>query len=514
MQSAIGSYVHNRKRGFLNHGITFTGQVSPIELPDFNKYKGRIKPVNANLKKIMEEYNAIQNPKNLKSDSEHQTRAQEAQDTITKMIREKYGVEKISGIDWSNSTVLIDKDYEQGLNVSSLSRTTKDGHRVLLASEAIKKLIKIRNNMDENLLTVIQREKGNPEETINQIGKDIDRYIEEAIFLEELYAEEIPPELKRKERKIKESIRRSMTNLQNDINETIAKFNKTPPKSLWDGTLFEYATALLPYVAGKTGYKTIQQYLEKEFKNTYVGNKSTTIAIESAKGAILSPPAFSKTIQKITFTVNGDLKRGQGKVDVEFKWDGEDLKFSNKNYTIDSPKTEIHIVNGTPLLTLLLGLNENFVNYFLNYATQHEDDKGESGSILKDGELKSLGLPSREEMYKYMKQILFYEGLTGDIFQEENGDVVNVFFLNDKITGDIKIVSVSDIVNKIETKIDKIRVIAGNRQFNSNWILPNAYVGDRGETSWTGAAARISNLITQIHAAKITAGFQVQDMLL
>jgi len=53
--------------------------------------------------------------------------------------------------------------------------------------------------------------------------------------------------------------------LRNEINEIITQFNSTPPKALWSGTAFEYIFGMLPYVAGKTANKSLEEYIKEAF---------------------------------------------------------------------------------------------------------------------------------------------------------------------------------------------------------------------------------------------------------
>ena len=498
-QSAIGNYIHSSKKGFLEHGINMNRGKAALVIP--RPYEGRIATIDSKiLKEIADTYNEIQNPKP-GEESAYNALANEVREKFDKIMQEKIS-EKIKGIDFNNCVVLVDEVYEKGLNVKKLSAHRADDKRLLLDIEETKdKLDQIQANMKQELL------KRDATMSYQQIQRKIEQYRQEVQKLKNIYKRNSSTEaslLRQQAKSVK---------LRNEINEIITQFNSTPPKALWSGTAFEYIFGMLPYVAGKTASKSLEEYIKEAFDEGQVykgGDKGIQIKPQFKKGSFYRAPAFSKTIGKLTLNANGNIERKQSKVDIQLNWDGNDIRISNKNYSIKENKTWIHVVSETPLLTLLLGLDFDFVNFFLNYASLHKDEDNRR-KILTDKDLGEAGYPEQSTVYLAMKSILFYEGLTGDIFQNSNSDVVNVFAINNKLTGDMTLLSANDIVSQIEEKTRQISVTFNDKNIMEFRHFPNAYIGERN--NWAEAAQRISYIVQELHQIKVSAKFLASSFI-
>ena len=113
------------------------------------------------------------------------------------------------------------------------------------------------------------------------------------------------------------------------------------------------------------------------------------------------------------------------------------------------------------MISMLAGLDANFVNHYLNVAITHSDRKSKASMIGEGKEIK-----------QDMKKALFYQALTGDNFSIKNNDIANVFAVNDKVTGKFRLVAMDDLLGEIINNLRAISVTLGTGGTNiMNFVL-------------------------------------------
>ena len=171
----------------------------------------------------------------------------------------------------------------------------------------------------------------------------------------------------------------------------------------------------------------------------------------------------------------------QNKLDVLFKWDGDELRISAKNYKLADSGKLIHLVSGTSLLYLIQAENVDFINHWLNCVAGSKSNN--LGKILQDA-------------HTTMKLTLFVQALTG---MNQGSGFADTFVLNNRTKKHIYVRSMKEILDAVENNVEAIKI--------SNYpnSIPNKWVGkNMGVMSQASAKQRISNLIAALQTYKIS----------
>lgn len=265
--------------------------------------------------------------------------------------------------------------------------------------------------------------------------------------------------------------------LRKEVNAIIEQFFAFLPIPVMEGSLWENVIKVAGYVASGASLQEIKNSLQ--IKN--VGDTNINIQI---KNNFIKTPKVQETFNNLLqIKTDGSISR-RSKVDVSLEWKTEDpINISAKNVTLHEKYGWISTVSDSPLLVMIAGVDANFINHYLNYYTLHNR--------------KQEKIQDDKNIYQDMKYLLFYQSITGDNFNNEI-DIANVFAINDKTTGKIKLYYMGDLIKKIDNA--NISVKLNNQNINSYYFHNN----------WAETLdQRIANLIIQLHQAKVSVAFNI-----
>ena len=175
----------------------------------------------------------------------------------------------------------------------------------------------------------------------------------------------------------------------------------------------------------------------------------------------------------------------QDKLDVALSFDGEMYNITAKNYA-NILARDIHIVSGTPLLSMLLGNDPNFVNHYLNITA----------SVPGDTSHMTLA-------HEAMKLTILLRSLTG-IGSSAAGSTADVLVVNDRASKHIYIRSIGELVSQIAMRLDQIDNYMKIHGLGSDGSLniKNDFVG--AGLSDENARVRITKLLASLQNKKIS----------
>lgn len=175
----------------------------------------------------------------------------------------------------------------------------------------------------------------------------------------------------------------------------------------------------------------------------------------------------------------------QDKLDVALSFDGEMYNITAKNYA-NILARDIHIVSGTPLLSMLLGNDPNFVNHYLNITA----------SVPGDTSHMTLA-------HEAMKLTILLRSLTG-IGSSAAGSTADVLVVNDRASKHIYIRSIGELVSQIAMRLDQIDNYMKIHGLGSDGSLniKNDFVG--AGLSDEDARIRITKLLANLQNKKIS----------
>ena len=170
----------------------------------------------------------------------------------------------------------------------------------------------------------------------------------------------------------------------------------------------------------------------------------------------------------------------QGKIDVEMKWAGKDIKVSAKNVNLNH--RYVTLLSNSSLLFLLSDEPAPFVNHALNILASHK-----AGEKKDSSSAKSIVKGMRSSIIDELRLIIFYKALTGDVGGRRSA---NLFVVNDNKTGKVK---VYDVHKNLTRGIAVKGITKGMKEFKNDW--------NNGSPE-----ARISGLLADVHSRKISVG--------
>ena len=270
-------------------------------------------------------------------------------------------------------------------------------------------------------------------------------------------------------------------NLIKEINNIIQEYASRPAIQLQGGTFFEYILELVPEMGENLANKEVEKRLESYYK----GKDKVKVEIDET---FFQDKSWKVDLGDIT--QNGQSSYSQGKIDVAFDWQGQQMNISAKNINLSKPSF-ISLQKQSSLLYLLQDENSNFVNHYLNLFSRHS------------GKERLIYANQKNEYFNLLKLTLAYKGLTGESFGRGKNKV-NVFVINmRKGTGKskVKVISISDILKAFEQNDSRnlgLTVEAGNiKNLYKNKFVPKVPSG----------IARINNVLAEMHKRKVSISF-------
>ena len=130
-------------------------------------------------------------------------------------------------------------------------------------------------------------------------------------------------------------------------------------------------------------------------------------------------------------------------------------------------------------------------------AITGKQKKGIEGKYY--GDRKTGPFTMAADINDIIKMECFIQGLTGKGYGKSSNDIANVFAVNDKKTGQIKLYSMYNILKQMSERIDKISSRGSEHNIINNIRLKNDYA--------SSPEVRINNVLQQLHKEKISIGF-------
>lgn len=464
--SAIGDYIHFTSKGYYTYGASkntvnfnYDNQQALIQ-NRLNNFATK----NVDLTELEDAINAIKDPV---ADGD----IAEIQNVVVQHLRQSFNY-NINSIDLNTMTVDVDNP---SLQLSPAQRHLNENSQLVFN---IKEITSKINQIEE----AISKDPILKGATVSGSNITLKEKVEQ---LKQLYHEIYGKTAKQiaswgyKYKGIPSRPSSSKINqLRKQVNAIIEEFFAFLPIPVMEGKLWENVIKIAGYVATGAGVEAMKESLQ--VKNT----GDTNIKVKISNNFIKTPKVQDTINNLLKINAKGEISR-RSKVDVSLTWNnGEAVNISAKNVTLKEKYGWISVVDNSPLLVMIAGINTNFINHYLNYYTLHDRQQ----KPIKDDNL----------IYQDMKRILFYEAVSGDNFSNSI-DIANVFALNDKVSGKIKLYYMGDLVKKITDARD-ISVKMNNQNI-ANYYFHNDWQKTLDQ--------RIANLIIQLHQAKVSVAFNI-----
>lgn len=482
--SAIGDYIHLTAEGYSKYGIAkndkyngkATNLASSIDAQKteiYNRLTDNTKNItNENVKTFEAILNTTKEELEKQKEDDNSIRAQ-----LKKRLDNRFE-ETMGEIDWS--TLNVSKKQEQKNSIPYARQNMK----LSTIEEDVQQLNKILNELRStdgisNIEEISQQ--------ITALNKQYKKLKNDIIKTDR--GQTIASLLNNKKYD-SEILLQNFEAFRKNLNTLISQYASMPAINLQKGDLFEHLIALAPLTAQEAAVNAIEGKIRK-----------TGFVLGGQREKVEFNKQVFKNITK-DFE-NGTLstsRNAQGKIDVLLKWQGEDLKISAKNVNLQA--YYIHILSGSSFLYMIQDLNGDFVNHFINvFSIQGKNKNSLSTKFTKE----------REMSMDAMKFILMYKALTGDNYQRK---AANVFAVNDNSSsgkGSIKVYTMNQLIDKIESKglYKKGITLNGKTTLNKDFkIKGNIKVKATKETeeyNTQAAKIRITNILSYLHSQKIHA---------
>lgn len=486
MSSRIGWYIHYGSENYKKYGTSFR---------DSNNVKGDLTASYARAKQEMNKIKRVRTANLtdsekaslrssiaafMKNPAEASSKVQEAQQVLEREISKKFNK------DMQNATLDIEKMALQGISthnkmglVHAHRPENTSGQLYLNLEEITKKL----NLLETQYFEEISKNKKNKKELFRLLDL-YKQLVGESVLKLSKYDFKLNPKNFTNIQGSYESI----GDFRDSLNNLIQQYASFPDIVGIEGLSFEYAIPLAAWASGDLAVESAAEAVNKAVKG---GNIKTNVKQYSKRN-------FAKMVTKLGDSTYLDASYNQrGKVDVALSWKGKKLKISAKNIKFHSTHAWATTVAGTPLLYMIQDMDHTFVNHFLNAHAQKNKTKNIDKNVAN-----SLTNDDNDTTTQLMKQYLFYKSITGDSYNRNRGDKVNLMIINDKTAKDgILLLDLNDILQQAEHKLGNIKMNVGGRPI-SNFRLKNEWAD-------AGYATRISTLLMEAHNAKIEAAYNV-----
>lgn len=288
------------------------------------------------------------------------------------------------------------------------------------------------------------------------------------------------------------------------IKEALEMTKQTTDTNI-QGALGEYVPVVSQYVMEQLGKKTLDELLS-EISN---GGMSAVIDIINGKvtgGEKSTHIAYSKNVvsnTKENVSVQaqiGDIPTRvlatQDKVDVILDLpEGKTINASMKNVNLNNGS--IGILSGSNSLNLLQDYPD-FANYYLNVSANGGRD---SLAVAPSSEI--------QRAHEAAKLTIGLHALIGGVWGLQNDGSISrsktaeILVVNDvgSNQGHFKVFFMSDILSKIEQRLDLLKIEGWDnpRNYNNTWVNGKPRTNQNFSDAWT----RTMNVLAQLHTEKI-----------
>ena len=465
--SAIGEYIHLNYANYLRYGTNHQGQGKDSGY-SYDESKQRIKKFYS--KSRVKEFNEIEDFINALKNSQEQE-YQDIRDVITEKLNESFEG-YIRSIDFNTGTVQTTVDPSKAIGKIS-KNDIKD--------RELKTVIKKIDLLEGIFASKIAEGNLSPQEYADIVAtsQKINTLREECLSYTRLVTGAIA---KRK-------------TLRDELNRAIGLYAQYPPKALIEGTLWEYMLAVAKNKAYYKGFQTFQEGAKEALATNVQGGTVSRMSFNMenfTKIGNVRQIIGDRLHLSMSDDGNDYLMARRSKTDTTLTWTKQQYNISAKSINItNNTHSWVRVVSDSPLLTMLSGLDANFVNHYLNVATSHPD--------MSKSAMKTEGKNIKQDM----KKALFYQALTGDNFYKNNTDIANVFAVNNKATGKIKLIDTGELLDSLSHNIGALSVQLGGTGI-AEFLIPQ-----KREKTYE---ARIENLIVKLHEIKLSASFNIADV--
>lgn len=487
--SKIGEYIHFSKRGYKEHGITRHGTASRYvsqRAEIIAKVKKRITNSISQIKldQISLEMRQYLNDLSSSATSANASTKMGVENQLTTQLKLQ-----MTNFNWGNLT-LDDPlhNIEQGIPlVRTHYTTTPSGKQTLefdTNREGLPRIASRINALENALLQRISQIMANNKGTRQGEIAALEQSLQEVKRLyEQVYGQTYDAIAASGLKDPATIVSNSKVGaLRSRMNALIRELGAIPPSALWDGTFLEYALAAAAFQHSNLAPAEIQEFLKK----TVQGDRH--IDVDFARENFV----FDQVISNNLGNVNGHVQSTRGKVDVTFTWNEIPLNITAKNIAIKNTTHHwIHTVSASPLWTMVQQLDANVMNHYLNLFTLHDNKQRAFQS--NDG-----FATEQRSVAEDLKLYLFGTSLTGQF----NNDIANVMAINDKVTGGLRLISTTELFDRLAKKMNQISV-----KINTGAYLHKYYYSNKW--SKTGVADRLATLMAEVHKAKIYASFNM-----
>lgn len=468
--SAIGHYIHFSKKGYEEHGITRSGAFNDPNI-SYQRQKQMLQQQMENIFNV--EQKELQNIAEIieafKKDLTKVKNLPEATAIVNNLNKTFEETLRKGVLDFEKG--LFTEQDSQGIGRISAHRTKEAKTLFLDLQEIVSKIEKLENIMKNTLekkdvsLTKIAGLKEKYEKLLKSSTKEINNKMKKN-------------GIKLHQGKIIGSYK-AIGELRDELNGLIETYAPYSPIIGLEGELFEDVVAF----ALKEGSNYAKEHIDTFIEKTVKGTSTKLVKQYDEK-------AFNKKYTK-NLGLNSFLEATipqRSKVDIAITWNDIPLKISAKNITFHNNKM-IETVTGSPLLYMMQDMDIVFVNHWINLHA-----------------LFPRGNAKRKDIDDKMKLFLFYKSLTGDTFGRDDNDLVNLFVVNDKITGKVTVKNIKDIMDAAEKNIQTIKMQLNGKNIKDIPKLKNKWHEN-------GPEARIATILHQLHELKVSAGFNASALL-
>ncbi len=483
--SALGDYVHYSAINYLKYGTSFNDVGAARLQYDYKAQKNHIMKKLEHSKSY--DLTGLEDSLNMFFDKKDNSKdnSQEIKAAIEKLMEEQFG-QALGKINWDTLDMEAQRKRATTVKTKLLKEINENGRqRNVKLNTILKRIQTIQKAMDEitdiNTKQELNKKVNEIYTLLNQVVTDGKKTGQIGQLRKQVASLRDNPG----KGNLKITPGSYEENLVTTINQVLKDYVQAPAINLQKGTLFEYLIAAIPLM----GTAMAEEEITKSIEKAVVGGDRQNVVIDLKDfGTNLDYSQLNFSGYAIHPNQQTAVSFGtsQGKIDVELNWNGQIIPVSAKNVKLKSKGTQIHILSGASLLSLLQDENVGFVNHFLNVIAEQ-----------KDKHVLSADVKAAREAMKYT---LLYKAATGDTFGRKKAEV---FIVNDNTKkGGIKVIDMHTLLSKAFTDLNAYAAVTVNDKSFNTFTIKNDFVVNGTYKD------RLTNFVNQLHAAKIGAALK------
>lgn len=498
-KSAIGDYIHWNWENYEQYGVSFNNDSSPGETYAYNQWKSksRTKLAKKNekgiIKKMEQDYNDLlagltNNPDSFVNKA--------ITTKLKEVMSEQYG-EGLGTINFNTLDVSMARIPALADVVFNYIRVDKEAYgvnkktiqsRIDLLGDALAEL-KVGTTDYKELNGSLKKIKKEIKNLVNRVNTTVDdKGNKKSSLSKTVFAAD-----------------GTTLAVINQINGLLKKFVATPSLNKQKGDLLEAVTAIFAITAcASTESEIVKKIDNMTKKDLFGGQQGGKVIVK--KSNIVDSPYLKRELGKTKIRANkngnyifADFAQGKGDGYVSIQDDVggfRPAKFSAKNVKRGADVSEISILGGMNMLSLLSEHATDAANHYLNATTEHPDANARTQAAAA-------------KAHKDIKYLILIQALLGR--KTEAGGRAELFIVNDntKIGGGVKIFEMADIVERVLRKnsdIDSMISVKLNTKLIDTIVYENPF--RKGRNTSDGISRRIALLQSGLANQKITAALK------